>query len=79
MKKIFSLLVNVPKEKITNAMIRIVFIDLVTFLIGFTMFFGSLSNIDYRISEEGITYGVILIVLGILTRLWRKEFKEDNL
>ena len=60
-------------------MIRIVVIDVVTFLIGFTMFFGSLSNIDYRISEEGITYGVVLIVLGILIRLWRKEFKEDNL
>lgn len=79
MKKLFSLLINVPKEKITNAMIRIVVIDVVTFLIGFTMFFGSLSNIDYRISEEGITYGVVLIVLGILIRLWRKEFKDDNL
>jgi membrane protease YdiL (CAAX protease family) len=60
-------------------MIRIVVIDVVTFLIGFTMFFGSFSNIDYRISGEGITYGVVLIVLGILIRLWRKEFKEDNL
>lgn len=74
MKKILSFITNLPEEKFSSLVLRIIAIDIITIGLGFGIF---VYNIMGKYSDHDIaTLGACLFALGILIRLWRKEFKH---
>ncbi|HEY1046680.1 MAG TPA: hypothetical protein VGF79_09595 [Bacteroidia bacterium] len=51
---------------------NVILVDILTIGLGFTVLLSSIFE-GGRPSQEGVTFGSSLLILGILIRLWRKE------
>jgi hypothetical protein len=73
MKKIIAFLTNKQVGSVDNMVLKTITIDLVTFGFGTIIFFSSLLN-NYS-DKAGASSGALLIILGVLIRIWKKEIK----
>jgi hypothetical protein len=74
MNKFLNFLIKPALPKNPKDLLRIVSIDILTIGLGFTTIIAVLCD-DFRKNQEAGTLGAALLILGVLIRLWRKDFK----